>query len=180
MKTKEKEINGVKFIVTPFHVSEALKLKAYLVRALGPSIGQVVGAFQGGIPSSGKLEEFANAKIDGAALALAIEKLSEQLGENEFLALIKRMFANVQAHIVIEGETKVFVFGSEGMFDTAMDFVFEGRIFTIYPVLALVMEVNYPDFFGMLANGIGQRIKKMVTTPPAEQGQTGGSASSGT
>jgi len=177
MKTKEKEINGVKFTVTPFHVSAALRLKAYLIKTLGPSIGQMVGALQGGIPTSGKAEDIGNIKIDGAALSVAIEKLTEQLGEFEFLALIKRMLENVQAQMVIEGETKVFTFGSEGMFENAMDMVFEGRILTIYPVLALVMEANYPDFLGVLTSGIGQQIKKMVTTTSEKPGQTGGSAS---
>jgi len=180
MKTKEKEINGIKFTVTPFHVSAAIKLKAYLIRTLGPSIGQMVGALQGGIPTSGKMADFGNIKVDGAALSSAIEKLTEQLGENEFLALIKRMLENVQAQMVVEGETKVFTFGSDAMFENAMDFVFEGRIFTIYPVLALVMETNYPDFLGMLTTGIGQQIKKIVTTASEKPGQTGDSASSGT
>ena len=176
---KTKEINGIKFTVTPFHVSEAIKLKAYLIRALGPSVGQMVGALQGGIPTSGKLEDLANIKIDGEAFSLAIEKLAGQLGENEFLGLIKRMLGNVQAQLTIDGDAKLFTF-AESTFETSMDIVFEGRIFTIYPVLALVMEANYPDFLGALTSGIGQRIKKMVTSGSGTQNVTEDSASSET
>jgi len=50
-----------------------------------------------------------------------------------------------------------------------MDIVFGGRIFTIYPVLLLVLEANYPDFFGKVVRDIGERIRRMETFEPPEE-----------
>jgi hypothetical protein len=163
---KEKEIDGIRFSVAPFRAVEALKLKSFLLRKFGPSIGQAFGVLKDGLPENGGIGDM---KLDGSALSQAIEKLMEQLGEAEFIDLIKRMFGNVTANLVIDGKPLQFSF-SEIQFDTSMDMVFSGRLFTIYPVILLVLEANFPDFFGKLAQGIGSRIKKMVTSGPAEEG----------
>ena len=158
--TKEKTINGVKFTVTPFQVVEALKLKAYLVRKFGPSLGQALGTLKDGLPGSGNIGDI---KLDGTALSQAIENLSGQLGETEFIDLIKRLFRNVQAGMIKDGKPVVLPF-TESNFDSAMNIVFADKVFSVYPVMLLVMETNYPDFFDQLARGIGQRIKKIATS----------------
>jgi hypothetical protein len=162
----EKEIDGIHFSVAPFRAIEALKLKSFLLKKFGPALGQALGVLKDGIPESGDIGEL---KLDGTAISQAIEKLMEQLGEHEFIDLIKRMFGNVTANLVKDGEPLQFSF-SAIQFETSMDMVFKGRLFSIYPVIVLVLEANYPDFFGKLAPGIGSRIKGMISSGPAEKG----------
>lgn len=162
---KEKEINGVTFTVAPFKAVEALKLKAFLVKKFGPALGQALGALSNGLPEGGSIGDL---KLDGATMSQAIEKLMEQLGETEFIDLIKRMFRNVTANLAKDGKPLQFTF-SELQFDTAMDMVFTGQLLTVYRVMLFVLEVNYPDFLGLLAQDIGSRIKKIITSGPAEK-----------
>jgi hypothetical protein len=161
---KEKDINGVRFTVAPFRAVEALKLKAFLLKKFGPAFGQALGAFDG-IPENG---DFGDLKLDGTALSQSIEKLMGQLGEQEFIDLIKRLFKNVTANLVKDEKPLQFTF-TEIQFDTAMDVVFTGQLFSVYQVILLVLEANYPDFFDRLAPGIGSKIKGMLTSGPAEE-----------
>jgi hypothetical protein len=162
MATKEKVIDGIKFSVAPFRSTEGLRLKAFLAGKLGPSIGQFLGILKDGIQEEG----INNIKLDGGVLSQAIEKLMGQLGEDEFETLIKRMFQNVTAYMKLDGETKVFHF-TDLTFDNSMDIVFTGRLFSVYPVMLLVLEANYPDFFAKMATGIGERIRKMASSAKA-------------
>lgn len=162
---KQKEINGVTFTVTPLNAIEGLKLKSFLLKKFGPSLGQALGALENGIPEAGNIGDI---KLDGSVLSQAIEKLLEQLGEQEFIDLIKRLLKNVTASLVKEGKPLQFSF-IEPQFETAMDVVFTGQLFSIYSVILFVLEVNYPDFFGKVAPGIGSKIRKMATSGPAEE-----------
>jgi hypothetical protein len=173
---KTKDISGVTFTVTPFSAVEALKLKSFLLKKFGPSLGQALGAFGGGALMEGGIGDL---KLDGAAMSQAIEKLMQQLGEQEFIDLIKRLFQNVTANLVREGKPLQFSF-IEPQFETALDVVFTGQLFSIYSVILFVLEVNYPDFFYKVAPGIGMRIKKMATSGPAEEGSKNESGKSET
>lgn len=108
---KEKVIDGLTFRVSPFPAVEALRLKAYLVRTLGPALAGAVDMFKGAGRSA------ADAEISGDSLCGVIEKLSASLDE-------------------------------------------EGRLFSIYPVMLLVLEANYPDFFGKMAGSIGSLTER--------------------
>jgi hypothetical protein len=171
---KEKVIDGVRFSVVPFQAVAALKLKAFLFKKLGPALGQALGTLKDGLPSSGKISEV---KLDGQALSQAIEKLMMELGEVEFTDLIKRMLRNVTAFPERDGKVLTILFTDEN-FDAAMDIVFTGRLFSVYPVMLLVLEANFPDFFGKMALGIGQRIQKMTSSEPVEPGLRSGSEES--
>lgn len=171
---KEKVLNGVRFAVAPFTVTEALSLKIYIGRLFGPSLGQTFGALKDGLPLDGKIGDI---KIDGSALSDAIAKLLTGLTETEFMIFLKRMFRNVVAHTTKEQEPLQITF-TETNFDASMDVVFKGKIFSIYPVIALVLEANYPDFFEGLAHGIGAQIKKIATSVQEKPGSTNESESS--
>jgi hypothetical protein len=162
---KEKVINGIRFTVVPFKAVEALRLKSFLLRKFGPPLGQAIGALPDGILEGRPIGDL---KLDGTALAQAIEKLMEQLGEAEFIELIQRLFQNVTAHLEKEGKPLQFSF-IERQFDTAMDVVFTGKLFSVYQVMLFVLEVNYPDFFDKLAPGIGSKIQQIITSGPAEE-----------
>jgi len=171
---KEKVIDGVKFSVVPFQAVEALRLKSFLLRKFGPSIGQALGTLKDGLPQNGKIGDL---RLDGDALSQAIEKLMEQLNEDDFISLIRRMLRNVRADFERDGKAVTMQFPEGETFDAAMDIVFKGRLFSVYPVMLLVLEANYPDFFGKMDSlGIGQRIKKMTFS---ELGEPGSKSESG-
>jgi hypothetical protein len=128
-------------------------------------MGQLLGVLKDGLPENGNV---ADIRIDGAVLSQAVEKLMEQLGEDEFIALIKRLFQNVTAHLTKKGNALQLTF-AEQAFETSMDIVFEEKLFMVYPVMLLVLEANYPDFFGKMAQGIGSKIQKIITSEPAGQ-----------
>ena len=165
MAIKEKEIDGVRFAVAPFQVTEALRIKSYLIRTFGPSLGHILGALKG-VPLGSK--DIGDVPIVGLDISQAIENLMGHLGEDEFVALIKRMFRNVTAYITKDGKSLQLSF-AEQAFDTSMNIVFEGRVFSVYSVIVLVLEANYPDFFVLMAQGIGSRIQKIITSELDEQ-----------
>jgi hypothetical protein len=161
--TKQKDIDGVTFQVAPFMAVEGLRLKAFLIKTLGPGLGALLG----GLGDTKTLQDINNIKIDGTALAQGIEKLMENLGEDQFIGLIKRLFQNVVANWKESGKQRAIAFGND--FDAAMETVFLGRLFSVYPLIGFVLEVNYPDFFGKVVRGIGGRIKAIQTSEPEEQ-----------
>ena len=165
---KEKTIDGVKFSVAPFRATEALRLKPFLLKKFGPSLGQVLGVLKDGLPENGTIGDI---RINGTELSLAVEKLMEQLGEDDFIALIKRLFRNVTAYVVKDGQQLQLSF-TEQSFETSMDIVFNERLFSVYPVMLLVLEANFPDFFGKMAQGIGSKIMAITTSSPAGTTET--------
>ncbi len=143
---KTKEINGKKYQVAPFMAIEALKIKMFLVKKIGPALGEFMG-----------LSSMDN-EIDGNVIAKVIEKLTETLDEDSFVALIKRLMQNVICNWTDkDGQSRAIAFGND--FNTAMNEVFCGELFSIYPVIGFVLEVNYPDFFGKIIPVISQKTQ---------------------
>lgn len=150
---KEKVIDGLTFRVSPFPAVEALRLKAYLVRTLGPALAGAVDMFKGAGRSA------ADAEISGDSLCGVIEKLSASLDEDSFVALVRRMLRYVTVRGKdADGKPVVAMFGDN--FDEEFNRVFAGRLFSIYPVMLLVLEANYPDFFGKMAGSIGSLTER--------------------
>ncbi len=154
-EAKSKEIHGINFKVVPFPAVTALRLKVHLLKILGPAFGRLLGSFKG----IGK-GNVADAEIDGAALAGALEELFAQVSENEFIDLLQKLFSGVSCELKSEDKKVLINFGDD--FETKMDLVFQGKLFTIYPVILFVLEVNFPDFFGQMA-GIGNRMQTMLS-----------------
>jgi hypothetical protein len=168
--TKEKTLNGVKFTAAPFTAVEGLKLKSYLVRTFGPALGEALGSFKDLFrDGAANGDQIGDVSIDGQSIARAIEKLMEQLSEPDFIALIKRLFSNVTAQVpgTEKGASPVLIGFGENAFDASMELAFAGRLFSVYPVIVLVLGANYPDFFEKMAGTIGSKIKAIVTSGPA-------------
>lgn len=154
---KEKVIDGINFTVAPFPAIEALRLKSYLIKTLGPALAEAVDLFKG----AGK-EGTADADISGDSLSGVVEKLTESLDEDNFVKLVQRMFKYVTAKGTSpDGKPIVAMFGND--FESSFNKVFEGRLFSIYPVMLLVLEANYPDFFGKVAGNIGSLTQRINT-----------------
>jgi hypothetical protein len=173
MTSKEQKtvIDGVTFQVAPFMAVEGLRLKAHLVRTFGPAIGELLGGIDGQ-----KVGGIADISLGGDGIAKGLEKLLEQLDESGFEALVKRLLTNVIAIWPEGGKSRSISFGQD--FETAMELVFLGRLFSIYPLIIFVLKVNYPDFFDKVVSGIGRRTRVTLTseteepTPPSESAQS--------
>jgi hypothetical protein len=155
-EVKSKTINNIPFKVVPFPAAKAYRLKLRLLKLIGPAFGRLVGSFDGANTTS-----FLNAKVDGEQLAEALESLFTQLTEDEFMALLKDILQGVSCEITGADERSVLV-NMADEFETKLDMVFQGRLFTVYPVILFVLEVNYPDFFGQMA-GIGNRLATIMS-----------------
>jgi hypothetical protein len=173
MKSKEQKIviNGVTFQVAPFMAVEGLRLKAYLARTLGPALGEVLGG-----ADVTKIGSIADMSLGNSGLAKGLEKLLEQLTEDTFEALVKRLLASVIATWTEGGKSRSIHFEQD--FETAMQLVFLGKLFSIYELIIFVLKVNYPDFFDRVVRGIGQTMKATLTygtdeaIPQSESGQS--------
>jgi hypothetical protein len=165
--TKEKEINGVKFVAAPFTVVEGLKLKSFLVRTFGPALGEALGAFKDVFKDgTADANQIGNLSIEGQSAARAIERLIENLSEDKFTDLIKRLFGNVTATIKGQDGKPMLIGFSGSAFEASMELAFAGNLFSVYPVILLVLQVNYPDFFDKTAQAIGSKIREIVTFRP--------------
>ena len=74
MKVKEKVIDGLTFSVAPFPALEALRLKSYLVKTLGPALASAIDLFRGTKGSASDID------VSGKSLAGVVEKLTASLG----------------------------------------------------------------------------------------------------
>ena len=163
MENREKKIviEGVTFQVAPFMAVEGLRLKAHLVRTFGPALGELLGGIDAkAITSIGELS------LGGNGIAKGLEKLLEQLDEDKFIDLVKRLLNNVIAIWSEGGKSRSISFGQD--FDTALQLVFIGKLFSIYELIVFVLKVNYPDFFDKVVSGIGQRIRATLTSKTDE------------
>jgi hypothetical protein len=163
-------IDSVTFQAAPFMAVEGLRLKAHLVRTFGPALGELLGGI-----NARKLDSIADIDIGGDSFSRGLEKLLEQLNESNFETLVKRLLANVIAIWTEGGKSRSISFGQD--FDTAMQLVFLGKLFSIYPLIIFVLKVNYPDFFDKVVSGIGRRMHITLTsetertTQQSESGQ---------
>jgi hypothetical protein len=169
--TQKKEINGVTFQVAPFMAIEGLRLKAHLVKTFGPALGELLGGID--IGKDGGIGELQLNRLD-----VVIERLMVNLTEDSFIALLKRLFANVIATWIENGKSRSIAFGND--FDTAMQLVFVGRLFSVYPLVGFILEVNYPDFFDKAVKGIGRRIRATLTSATEDGTLSGESGKSET
>ena len=160
-KAQSIKIEGVEFQVAPFMSVEGLRLKAHLVRTIGPAIGELLGGIDGK-----KVKNISDISLAGDSFSKGLEKLLEQLDEESFVELIKRLFQNVIAHWNEGGKPRSIAFNQD--FETAMDLVFLGKLFSIYPLIIFILKVNYPDFFGKVVRGIGLRMQPTLTSETEE------------
>ena len=124
------------------------------MKTLGPALAEAVDVFKG----AGN----ADTDISGESLSGVVEKLTASLDEENFVKLVQRMFRYVTAKgTEKDGTPVVAMFGDN--FEQNFNKVFGGRLFWIYPVMLLVLEANYPDFFGKVAGNIGSLTQRINT-----------------
>lgn len=154
MMPEKYEIDGVEFQIYPFPAFEALKLKAAFIKLIAPAFGQLIGDSEMG-EGAAKLE---NVKLEGKTLSNALQMLCANLSEEEFVKLLKRFVKKVSCiYTDIDGKQKSGELQNDQVFDT----VFTQRLSLVYKVIGKVIQVNYPDFFGLI-KGIGSRLQTVI------------------
>lgn len=151
VQAKTKEIKGKSYQVAPFMAVEGLRLKAYLLKLVGPALGELAGASDG-----------MDAEINSEMISKMIQKITDVLDENTFVVLVKRLLQNVIVSWTDSenGQKHSVAFAQD--FETSLNVVFQGELFSIYPVLGFVLEVNYPDFFGKMTPMLGEKMKAIT------------------
>ena len=173
---KTKIIDGIEFSVAPFMAIEGARLKAFLAKNFLPAVGQIIGAVKNFLGKNGKISQ--DTQIDGVALAGAIETLMSNLDEDSFIALLKRMLANTVAKgKSADGKGFARQF-DEANFENSFNFVFAGKLFSIYLLLLFILEVNYPDFLSLAGRSFGKLTKLIPTTEPESGTETSESKNS--
>ncbi|GHV79124.1 hypothetical protein AGMMS49944_09150 [Spirochaetia bacterium] len=171
MAEKKKTIDGVTFTVAPFRAIDGLRLKATLVRLFGPALGELLGGLNLGkiakTESAASLDSLQDMSLDAAPIAHAVEKLMSNLDEDTMVALAKRLLMNVICNWNQDGKNRAIAFATD--FDAAFEAIFSQKLFTLYPVIGFVLEVNYPDFFDKVVGGIGKRVKLTRTLTTDEE-----------
>jgi len=152
-----REIDGMKVQVSPLMALEALRIKSYLIRILSPAATRILG----GLNFSGNLLD---SDFDGNKVGEAIEKLFIEIGDDGLVTICRKLFRNIIITITNEDGTKrVYELSSfsEGR-DADFNNIFKGRLFSIYKIIAFVLEVNYPDFFGLMGD-FGEKAKTLFS-----------------
>jgi len=134
IETKEKAIDEHNVMVTQFPGRRALMFKTRLIKLLGPSIAQLF------------TEKGVDAEVDFSAISKALDKLAENLNENEYVKFVLDLLQCTR----FDGKEI-----GENVFDTE----FAGNLLLMYKVLWFTLEVNYGSFFG--EGGIGKILSKL-------------------
>lgn len=154
-ESKVKVVEGMEFKVVPFPAIEALRLKADLLKIIGPSLGMALG-------SIGSMSDVMKAQINGPGISTAIKMLFEQLDADAFIALVRRILDSTSVQIKAGDKVVFYNFQEQGKFDTQFNDVFQGKLLSLYPVMLFVLEVNFPDFF-VKARDFGSRLPTHIS-----------------
>lgn len=142
--TKTKTIDGHEIMVVQFPGRRALQFKTRLIKLLGPAIAQM-------FTNKDALESVKG--MDLSILSAAIEKLSLQLDEVEFVKFVLDLLQCTR----LDGKEI-----TESVFDNE----FAGDLSLMYKILWFTLEVNYGSFFG--ESGIGKILSKVPQSPTKE------------
>jgi hypothetical protein len=170
MAEKKKTMDGVTYTVAPFRAVDGLRLKATLMRLFGPSLGELLGGLNlkkiSKAEDASGIESLQDMSLDAAPIARGIEKLMGTLDEDTVVALAKRLLMNVICYWEENGKKHSIAFATD--FDAAFEAIFSQKLFSMYPVIGFVLEVNYPDFFDKVVRGIGKKVKITRTSETDE------------
>lgn len=148
---KTKKIDGINFSVSSMMALEAFKLKSKLIKIFAPSLGKLFGSFDFN-------KDFKDIDLSKVPLAEIIQNIMSELDDETLDNLLRKLLWNVTATFELNGKKTAIAFCSD--FETTFNLVFNQKLFTLYPLLAFVLEVNYPDFFQKIKS-IGPKMKKM-------------------
>lgn len=142
-KHETREIDGLRFTVQQLPARRGMKLLNHLIRIAGPGLAKAAGALKGG-----DLAKLDLANIDFGALGEALKSIFDGLPDVEFDYVLDEMLA-----VTLLNEAPL-----KPVFDAAL----QGRIGTVYKLLAFALEVNFRDFFGGLSGLTAGPLAKLL------------------
>lgn len=148
---KTKKIDGITFSVGSMMAMDAFKLKSKLIKIFAPSLGKLFSSFD-------LNKDFKDIDLSKIPLAEIIQNVMSELDDETIDYLLRKLLWNVTATTDVNGKKTAVAFSSD--FETVFNLVFNQKLFTLYPLLAFVLEVNYPDFFQKIKT-IGPKMKKI-------------------
>jgi hypothetical protein len=149
LQSKEKDIDGHKFVVTQLPATRALKLLHRLANAVGPALGFA-------ITSSGGIEKLEKAEVH---LGQAVQTLFDRFTESEMERTVKDL---------------LYAATMDGAPIASIDNIFAGRLGLLMQVCRFALEVNFEDFFAVLAPFAARAQEAMSRkTDPKSSGQSG-------
>ena len=148
---KTKKIDGITFSVGSMMAMDAFKLKSKLIKIFAPSLGKLFSSFD-------LNKDFKDIDLSKIPLAEVIQNVMSELDDETIDYLLRKLLWNVTATTDVNGKKTAVAFSSD--FETVFNLVFNQKLFTLYPLLAFVLEVNYPDFFQKIKT-IGPKMKKI-------------------
>lgn len=141
IETKDKIINGKEYQVTQFPAMYGLRLAVKIVKTLGPGIARLADTKGGG-----SILDMDTSNIDIASM---VDGLMSSLDDKNTPAMILELFSSTHRERVLLNEKE---------FDNA----FAGNYVELAKALMFIIEVNYGDFFGVLAAG-----QSLTGNPPS-------------
>jgi hypothetical protein len=158
LKTESIKIDGIEFKVCQFKATDAYKLKRRLAKIAAPFI---TGVLEG---VNTKEKDILDSNIDMSAIGKAFDSILNELTEDEFMRLLRRMLEGTSCMYKVEGASNEIMlsFAEDREYENNFNMVFSGRTFTIYPLLLFILKVNYPDFFAKVGN-IGKLAQTLMS-----------------
>ncbi|MCK4522417.1 MAG: hypothetical protein KAU20_07630 [Nanoarchaeota archaeon] len=151
IETKDREIEGHKYMVTQFPARIGLGLKTRLSKLVIPVLIPLIGSEGKGVT----LSNITETDIDPSLISKAVEIIISQLDSVEIVDLVMKLMNGVRRDGV---EITAEVFDTE----------FAGEYITLYKVLFFVIQTN--NFFGK--GGIGQLVsqaKNLTESTPSKE-----------
>lgn len=149
IETKTKTIAGVEYQTTQFPGRASFRIKAKLVKLLGPSILTALNGDRKPAPTGKKAAAagVGGLQIDLGAVARGIEMLAGAMDPDEMVAFVIELLSTTKMK-----KDNAWVDITPEIFDIE----FAGKMHVVYQLLGFVVGVNYGSFFA--EGGIGASI----------------------
>jgi len=155
-------INGDTFQTKKYNPEFALDFLGELGEVLGGPVGNAIGSVANGGDIGNKTVGEIFGDIDGDLFGNAIKRLFKGLNQRSFSSFAKRILRN----------TKIIQEGPKGKkaVSVKIDRDFQDSLFSILPLCAWVLKVNYENFSKELQDYVGNQAATLISM--AESGSS--------
>lgn len=139
LKSETKDIDGLTFEVTQLSGFKALKMFRKLGSALGPALGELAQGFGEKVDIDAPLEM----RRMLPALGAAIPKLFSNVSEADLESITRGL---LETTLVLNPEN-----GKTSQLLPQFDVLMQGKVGTVFKLLAFAIQVNFGSFFSVAA-----------------------------